>query len=312
MQIAIFGATSEIAKDLILSFDQDNLHSLVLFARRPETVQEWLIKAQLKNTYASYAFHHFKNSDHYDVIINFVGVGNPAKTVELGAGIFDITLKYDDLALQYVEAHPTCKYIFLSSGAAYCSTFEEPANENTKSCIDINNIQQQDSYGIAKLHAEVRHRALPHLPIVDVRVFNYFSHTQNMMARFLITDIIRAIQKKLTLKTSPQSIIRDYIHPADFHQIIKNILNAAACNIAIDCYSQNPIEKLKLLQIMRQNFGLKYEIENTEEIIISTGHKPYYFSQNKKAGYHFNYVPRYSSENTLIEQAALSLSLTNQ
>lgn len=312
MRIAIFGATSEIAKDLILSFDKDNLHSLALFARRPETVQQWLISAKLKNTHDTYAFNHFRNEDHYDAIINFVGVGNPAKTAALGAGIFDITLKYDDFALKYIQTHSECKYIFLSSGAAYCSSFEEPASENTSTSININHLKPQDWYGVAKLHAECRHRALPHLSIVDTRVFNYFSHTQDMMARFLITDIIRAIQNKTTLETSPHFLMRDYLHPADFYQLIQLILNSAPCNMAVDCYSQKPIDKIHLLEVMKNNFNLIYEITNADQSIKSTGSKPYYFSENKKAGHNFNYSPFFSSESALIEQAALSLSIHNQ
>jgi short-subunit dehydrogenase len=42
MRIAIFGATSQIAKDLILSFNLHSNHDLVLYARRPDVVYEWL------------------------------------------------------------------------------------------------------------------------------------------------------------------------------------------------------------------------------------------------------------------------------
>jgi nucleoside-diphosphate-sugar epimerase len=308
MRIAILGATSEIAKDLILSFAKNNTHSLALFARRPEAVRQWLITAQVTHPYDTYSFEQFQISDHYDAIINFVGVGNPAKTVTLGAGIFDITWKYDNLALQYIEAHPTCKYIFLSSGAAYCSSFEEPANENTKTSLDINHLRPQDWYGVAKLHAECRHRALPHLPIADIRVFNYFSHTQDMTARFLMTDIIRAIQNKTTLETSPHFMARDYLHPADFYQLTQLILDAKPCNTAVDCYSQKPIDKLHLLQVMKKEFGLIYEIANADQGVIATGGKSNYFSQNKQAGYDFSYLPIYSSESALIEQTRICLS----
>ena len=307
MRIAIFGATSEIAKDLILSFAKNNTHSLALFARRPDAIEQWLTSAQITNQYAAHSFEQFQIADPYDAIINFVGVGNPAKTTALGTKIFDITWKYDDLALQYIEAHPTCKYIFLSSGAAYCSTFEEPANVNTKTDLNINHLRTQDWYGVAKLHAECRHRALPDLPIVDIRVFNYFSHTQDMTARFLITDIIRAIQNKTTLETSPHFMMRDYLHPADFHQLIQRILDAKPCNTTVDCYSQKPIDKLHLLQTMHEEFGLIYEIANTDQDVQSTGNKPYYFSQNKKAGEDFNYSPIYSSESALIEQTRFCL-----
>ena len=42
----------------------------------------------------------------------------------MGASIFDVTLKYDEMALDYVRQHPDCRYIFLSSGAAYDSKEE--------------------------------------------------------------------------------------------------------------------------------------------------------------------------------------------
>ncbi|MDI9333931.1 MAG: NAD(P)-dependent oxidoreductase [Cytophagales bacterium] len=309
MRIAIFGATSEIAKDLILSFASSAFHQLILFARRPEVVTQWLTTVGLHDIYGAHTFNEFKNSDHYDVIINFVGVGNPAKTAILGAGIFEITYRYDDLALQYVSLHPKCKYLFLSSGAAYCSTFEEPADENTKTNLDINHIKPQDWYGVAKLYAECRHRALSHLPLVDIRIFNYFCHTQDMSARFLITDMIRAIKNKSTLETSPHSITRDYLHPTDFHQLIELILTAPACNTAVDCYSQQPIAKLHLLEIMQKEFGLIYKVVSSNQGIVATGNKPNYFSKNKQAAHDFLYAPAYSSESGLIEQTRLSLGI---
>jgi short-subunit dehydrogenase len=40
VRIAILGATSQIAKDLVLYFFKKNNHDLVLFARRPVVVTE--------------------------------------------------------------------------------------------------------------------------------------------------------------------------------------------------------------------------------------------------------------------------------
>lgn len=309
LSIAILGATSEIAKDLILSFAKKNTHSLALFARRPEAVKQWLVNAQVAHSYEVYSFEQFKITDHYDAIINFVGVGNPAKIATLGSGIFDITWKYDNLALQYIEVHPACKYLFLSSGAAYCSTFEEPANDHTKANLDLNHIKPQDWYGVAKLHAECRHRALPHLSIVDLRVFNYFSHTQDMAARFLMTDVVRAIKNKTVLETSSIPTMRDYLHHADFHQLVSLILISDACNTSVDCYSRSPIDKFHLLKMMRGEFGLIYTISNEDQGVKSTGNKPCYFSENRKAEHDFKYTSAYSSESTLIEQTRLSLSI---
>jgi len=115
------------------------------------------------------------------------------------------------MALDYVQLYPQCRYLFLSSGAAYGCSFEATVDENTSAVIAINNFQSQDWYGVAKLHAECRHRSHPELPIIDIRVFNYFSRSQDISARFLITDILRAIRDKTVLKTSSDYIVRDFI-----------------------------------------------------------------------------------------------------
>ena len=130
----------------------------------------------------------------FDAIINFVGVGNPAQAIAMGNSIFDITLRFDEMVLDYLQTHPNCRYLFLSSGAAYGSSFNEPVNRDAPAIVAINNLVPQDWYGVAKLHAECRHRSYPELPIIDIRVFNYFSRTQDISARFLITDILRAIR----------------------------------------------------------------------------------------------------------------------
>ena len=100
-----------------------------------------------------------------------------------------------------MQVHPACRYLFLSSGAAYGSSFNEPANmEIRQPVVAINDLSPHEWYGVAKLHAECRHRSHPELPIIDIRVFNYFSRTQDISARFLITDILRAIRDKTVLE----------------------------------------------------------------------------------------------------------------
>ena len=290
MRIAILGATSQIAKDLVLSFCAQSQHELVLYARRPEAVTHWLSNAGLTARYAVADFTAFSADEHFDAVLNFVGIGNPAQAAAMGASIFDVTLKYDELALSYVRQHAACRYIFLSSGAAYGSCFDVPVDASTKAVVAINNLQPQEWYGVAKLHAECRHRSLPHLAIVDIRVFNYFSHTQDMEARFLITDILRAIRDKTVLKTSADFIVRDYIHPEDFCNLVNSILTAPATNVAVDAYSKAPIDKPTLLIAMQEKFGLRYKFAQVDEIINATGIKPNYYSVNKR-GAEFGYQP---------------------
>lgn len=308
MRIAILGATSQIAKDLVKSLNSQSNHELSLFARRPDVVRQWLASIGLSNQYAVADFAVFSLDEYFDAILNFVGVGDPAQAAAMGASIFDVTLEYDTMALNYVQLHPHCRYIFLSSGAAYGSSFDAPVDENTKAVVAINNLQPQDWYAVAKLHAECRHRSLPHLPIVDIRVFNYFSHTQDISARFLITDILRAIRANKVLKTSPAHILRDFIHPSDFYNLVVALLQAPEVNLAVDCYSKAPVTKHELLATMQSQFGLQYEIIEGMAGVNATGNKPHYYSLNTRAA-DFGYVPILTSlEGILIESKALFLS----
>jgi nucleoside-diphosphate-sugar epimerase len=300
MKIAILGATSQIAKDLIIAFSKNEHYNLSLYSRRPEVVAEWLEQHDLGNHYPSVSYSEFNVNQEYQAIINFVGVGDPAQAAAMGAAIFDVTLHYDELALSYLTAHPSCRYLFLSSGAAYGSRFETPVDENTQSIININNLQPQEWYGAAKLHAECRHRALSSLPIIDIRVFNYFSHTQDITARFLITDIVRAIRDNTVLKTSSDYIVRDFIHPLDFHQLVIALLTAPITNTVVDCYSKAPIDKPNLLSAMQKQFDLKYELIDSPSGINATGTKSHYYSLNKKANY-FGYSPAFSSIECIIQ-----------
>jgi hypothetical protein len=106
MRLAILGATSQIAKDLTLSFAALTSHELVLYARRPEVTSSWLCNANLAGRYTVADIDAFNTNNHFDAILNFVGIGDPAQAIKIGASIFDITLKYDELALSYIKKYP--------------------------------------------------------------------------------------------------------------------------------------------------------------------------------------------------------------
>jgi len=255
MNIAILGATSQIAKDLIISFAKHTVHHCILFSRSPSKMQAWVKDCNAQCAYVSKGYTDFEGG-YYDAVINFVGIGDPARAKEMGSKIFDITYQYDQLALDYIVLHPKCKYIFLSSGAVYGDVFSKPVDSNSVAQVPINHFGANHWYTVAKLHAEARHRAMPDYRIIDVRVFNYFSHRQNLSARFLITDMLRAIIKKEVFKTSLENIVRDFLHPDDFYQLIACILNAEPINMAVDCYSKAPVDKMTLLEVMQKEFNL--------------------------------------------------------
>ena len=283
MNIAILGATSQIAQDLILSFSNHKDYDLFLFGRNISLLERWINKENLNDKYSAQEYAFFNNSQSYDAIINFVGIGDPIKAEKMGSNIFKITEQYDNMALDYVRCHKETKYIFLSSGAVYGGNYQEPVNKDTVAIIDINNLKSTDWYAISKLYAEAKHRSMPELSIVDVRVFNYFSHTQDMNARFLITDIVRAIKNKEVFKTSADNIVRDFITPSDFYGLIQAIIDFKPTNIALDCYTKSPVSKFDLLAELENKLGFKYETNKDVDIVNATGIKTNYYSTNKMA-----------------------------
>ncbi len=307
MRIAILGATSQIARDLIVSFSTATDQHLHLFARRPDEVAKWMGIAGLSGRYPVDDFSGFSGQE-FDAVINFVGVGNPAQALAMGNSIFDITLRFDELVLDYLQTHPACRYLFLSSGAAYGSSFNKPADRDTPAVVAINDLAPHEWYGVAKLHAECRHRSHPELPIIDIRVFNYFSRTQDLSARFLITDILRAIRNKALLKTSPDYIVRDFLHPSDFHKLVSALLSAPATNTALDCYSRAPIDKPDLLAAMQDRFGLGYEITEASASVNATGAKRFYYSLNNRAA-DFGYQPDLTSLEGILLESEKILSI---
>ncbi|EJM14033.1 NAD dependent epimerase/dehydratase family protein [Pseudomonas sp. GM18] len=306
MNIAILGANSHIAKDLVASFANSTGYHCQLFLREVAALDSDIRRIAERKSYPVLDYSSFSVDSCFDAIINFVGVGDPARAKMMGAQIFEVTEQYDQLALSYLKQHPSCKYIFLSSGAAYGSSFEEPVGEGTKALFPINNLQSQDWYSIAKFYAECRHRAMPDLNVVDVRVFGYFSHRQSIDARFFLSDILRAIKSNQVLGVSPENMVRDYLAPADFFQLVKKILSAPPANDVVDCYTLEPIDKFSLLSSIKHEFGLQFEVVGDSAKLNATGAKSNYYSLNRNAE-KFGYMPVESSLSGVLSEIELYL-----
>jgi nucleoside-diphosphate-sugar epimerase len=304
MKIAILGATSQIAKDLILSFSMHKEYEFSLFARNIELLKKWTEIIGLNENYQTCEYSRFSSAQNYDVIINFVGIGDPVKAQNMGSDIFKITQQYDEMVLEYLKHNKETKYIFLSSGAVYGGDYENPVNKNTLATVDINNLKSTDWYAIAKLYAEARHRSLLDFSIVDVRVFNYFSHTQDMNARFLITDLIRALKGEEVFRTSSENIVRDFFTPPDFYALIQAVIDFKLTNLVLDCYTKLPVKKFDLLSEVESRFGLKYSIESSINTINATGSKMNYYSVNRAAE-KVGYKPKNTSLEGIIQEINL-------
>jgi nucleoside-diphosphate-sugar epimerase len=303
MHIAILGGSSQIAKDLAKSLGVQGRHSLSIYARRPAVVRDWL-HGSAGEHFSVAAFEEFAQTKiKFDAVINFVGAGNPARVMSMGADIYGITSEFDQLALDYITRNPGCQYIFASSGAVYGSDFSVPVNAASHAIVPINNLPPSGWYGIAKLYAECRHRALINYPIVDVRFFNYFSSTQDINDRFLVTDALRAAKDGVKFRTSPENIVRDYMGPQEVLALIGSILSAGPANMAIDGYTKHSVSKFQMLDALREKFGLMYEIDDGAMLLNATGSKNNYFSENRLAHDAFGYMPQRTALEVVLQEA---------
>lgn len=304
MKLAIIGATSQIARDLIIRLLTVQCHSLELYSRKPEILKEWLIHKGYSERYTSNHIDTIFIDPQYDAVLNFIGAGDPAKVRDLGSSIFKLTQYFDSKIIDYLYSNPSCKYIFLSSGAVYGDIFSHAQESHTYSKFNINNLNDSDWYGLAKFQAEVTHRSLEKLNIVDVRVFGYFSENQDLESKFILSEMYRAIRDDVVFITGRNEMVRDYIHPDDFYQLVNRVLMSGLGNYAVDCYSREIISKEKMICAMYHNFNMKFRYidETTDFRVNKKNERTFYYSKNVKIGKDINYNPIYSSEDSIVEQ----------
>lgn len=301
IKIALLGATSHIAKNLLIECNEKQKYQLFLFARSQENCVQFQKEHSKSTSLPVYPFEDF-NLHHYDVIINCVGIGDPGKLIDQMDAIFTVTEKFDQMIIDYLKhINDQALYINLSSGAAYNSSFDHPADELSCSKISINNVKSTDYYAVAKVNSEAKHRSLYKLNIVDLRIFGFFSRYIGLDSKFLMTQIIACIRSKTSLMTSADNIIRDYVHPKDLFQLIELCIEKNKMNDVFDVYSLKPTEKFAILECFSENYGLQYQVTDRHTIASATGNKLNYYSTNRKAA-SIGYKPLISSLDCLIEE----------
>lgn len=310
LPLAVFGATSRIASDFILSASARGA-SFALFARRPDAVATFLADHGLPAEWNRGPLDAIETVDPgFGAVLNFVGVGDPAKAKAMGASIFAATRASDEAALGVLDRAPSTPYVFMSSGAVYGTGFDRPVDASSPATFPVNRLGAQDYYSIAKLHAEVTHRACTDRTIVDLRIFNYLSRRLDPDARFLITDMVRAIVEQRVFETTDQPMFRDYLHPEDFCDLLLACIAApAGTNRPVDAYSRSPIAKRDLLGLMASDFGLRYRFVEAARTVDATGAKPHYYSQFRAAA-DLGYAPKYSSADTIRSEVGALLAAT--
>lgn len=301
--IAIVGASSLIAVDFVLQRGKADDTDFRLYTRNPGELVRVLEAYGLARRWPVKGYESF-GEVRYGAVVNFVGVGDPARAISMGREILTITRHFDELVMGYLKENPHTRYVFISSGAVYGSDFEEAVREETFSCVPINNLQPHHHYGLAKLYAEAVHRSMPELSIIDVRIFNYVSRRMNLGARYLITEMLAAIREQRPFRTTTKPVVRDYLHPTDMSALLSCAISAAPhANAAIDAYSLAPIGKEELMGLMASRFGLQVEIVRQDASLNASGRKSVYCSENRAAA-RFGYAPIHTSGGGIVDEVA--------
>lgn len=310
--IAILGATSHLAKNIIYEFGTNRQYQLHLYARSLGHVEAFLEKINYLDN-PNIKIYHLRDFGIYssDVIINCIGIGNPAKLKEDVHEVFCVTEFYDNLVIDYLKNKSNgALYINLSSGAAYGTEFNTPVNEFSVINLAINHLSAQNYYGITKLYSEAKHRSLDTFNIIDLRIFSFFSRFIALNSKFLVTEILNCLLEDQVFETGSNDLIRDYVSPQDFCNLVRLCIDKhdkQNINDVYDLYSLSPVSKLEMITMFHDEFGLKFNINESASESNMTGNKSIYYTVNKKAE-QINYFPSSTSMASIKEEANKILS----
>ena len=293
--IAILGCTGHVGKNLIYYFGREERFELVLFSRDKKKIKKIVSENHFKNNFTLNNYEEF-NESKFDVIINCIGISDPAKIESEEKIIMKLTEDFDQLILDYLKNNSDVKLINFSSGAVYGEEINSPINDTTPFSLNAHS-----QYAIAKIQSETRHRNLAEFNIIDLRLFSFFSRFMDLNTRFLISEIISSINQKKKFITNEFDFYRDYIHPEDLFSLLKKCIDKNTINDVFDLYSKKPIGKFDLLDSLRDNFGLQYQVVPNSGFSSPTGFKENYYSKSRKAKL-LGYEPQYSSIETIVNE----------
>jgi nucleoside-diphosphate-sugar epimerase len=305
LRVAILGATGHVGK--VLADGLATTHELTLYARRPAVAAAFADALGL--AVAIDGLDNLASGEH-DSLVNCIGVGDPAAVAADPALVYRVTQAADDLALTYLAENPGCTLVNFSSGAAYCSEFAEPADDDTRAALRAADLRADQHYGLAKLASEGRHRAESSHGIIDLRLFSLFSRHIDVGSAFMMNDVVRCLRSGETLATGSADNTRDYVAPADLCALVGLSIGARdGANLAVDVFSSAPVAKFELLDAMRERFGLRYVVEGGVLGVGATGAKPKYYSLSRKAA-QLGYAPSRTSLEALVQEVETLLATT--
>ena len=300
MKIAILGSTGHVGKNIIYYFSKEKNFELFLFTRDEKKLEKITLQHGIKNNFSIRKYDEFNDSQ-YNVIINCVGLSDPARIEASKGEILESTRTFDILTLEYLKNFSETKLINFSSGIVYGGEFSFPITDTVLIDETYNYKNIKSEYALSKINSEIRHRASKHLNIIDLRLFSFFSRFMDLESKFFMSEVVSSIKENKTLFTDNTNFYRDYIHPKDLFSYVKKCIYGDSLNDVFDLCSKRPIGKFELLNFLKEKYGLQYEIEPGVKFANPTGFKRNYYSESRKAE-SLGYKSEYSSIDTISDE----------
>ena len=272
--IAILGATGQIGRSLASSLLERSEFDLNLYARNIEHLSEFISNNRVAKNRVQLLPLKKLGENHQDVIVNAIGAGSRARQLALGAEIFQVSQRYDDFVTDYLRAKPQTLYFFLSSGAVYGFDAKWPVEQDADFSYPVNGSDPIDHYPLSKIVSEAKHRCLSDLKIYDIRIFGFFSQYIDTDDSFFLSEVAHAIAHMEILFTTNKDMVRDYVGGREVGELIKTFVETPPDNGPYDIFSKAPVAKFDLLNRLRSEFDLKFELEFPNQPVELLKNKP--------------------------------------
>ena len=105
IKVALLGSTGHVGKNLTYYFGKEKNFELLLFSRNEKKLEKTISQFKLKNNFTIRIYDEFDNLT-YDVVINCVGLSDPAKIETSKGEILETAKIFDALALEYLKKFP--------------------------------------------------------------------------------------------------------------------------------------------------------------------------------------------------------------
>jgi nucleoside-diphosphate-sugar epimerase len=304
-RFAIIGATGHIGASLASLLASRDCVSLALYARRPDRVRALAAKWVPRAVVTVHALENEATIDlaDCDVVINALGLADPAAVAAVGDAIIGLTLDWEERLRSALRACPEALYVYLSSGAVYGPLVDGPARADARVSFAANGMAPSEAYGRAKFMAETMHRGWSHRRILDIRVFGFVSAAITTSDGFFLSELFLALAQGTPFSTGSHDLVRDYVGPQEILALIDCAAASGTLNEAVDIYSASPVRKFEIIEALR-DLGLVCNIASVDG--PPTTRRQYFTTMNRAS--QLGYLPHRTAREIVVDAAHEFLS----